>query len=175
MTLVRLASPLLLVVVLAVALPLTIAAEPGPDARQAFDRLKTLVGTWDATDRDNPAFKETVTYALTGRGTTLLERFEASPAGVGHMLTAYHMDVGRLVLTHFCGAGNQPRMRLRAASDRQVAFEMYDITNLADPKAYHSTAVEVTFAGEDRVEVTYRGVQAGREITQVFQLSRRAR
>jgi len=168
--LIRLVSPLLLVV--AVAVPLATTAEPGPDARQAFDRLKTLVGTWEATDRDNPAFKETVTYALTGRGTTLLERFEASPAAVGHMLTAYHMDLDRLVLTHFCGAGNQPRMRLRAASDRQVAFEMYDITNLVDPKAYHSTAVEVTFAGEDRVEVTYRGVQAGREITQVFLLSR---
>lgn len=172
---IRLASPLLLVVVLAVVVPFTITAEPGPDDRQAFDRLKTLVGTWDATDRDNPAFKETVTYALTGRGTTLLERFEASSTAEGHMLTAYHMDVGRLVLTHFCGAGNQPRMRLRAASDRQVAFEMYDITNLADPKAYHSTGVEVTFAGEDRVEVTYRGVQAGREVAQVFQLSRRTR
>lgn len=28
------------------------------------------------------------------------------------MFTAYHLDVGKLVMTHFCEAGNQPRMRI---------------------------------------------------------------
>lgn len=33
---------------------------------------------------------------------------------MGHMLMAYHLDKGTLVMTHFCGAGNQPRMRIKS-------------------------------------------------------------
>jgi hypothetical protein len=157
------------------ALPGAAAAQPALDARAAFDRLRTLVGTWDATDRDNPALKEVVTYSTTGRDSVLLEAFQP-PSGAGHMLTAYHLDVDRLVLTHFCGARNQPRMRLTAVEDggRRLAFAMYDITNLADPQAYHSTHVDVAFLAADRVDVTYRGTVAGKPVTQVFQLTRRA-
>ena len=95
--------------------------------------------------------------------------FGACPAG------AYHLNVGRLVLTHFCGAGNQPRMRVTNVEEggKRIAFEMYDITNLADADAYHSTRVDVVFLSETRVDLGYRGVRAGKETTQVFQLSRR--
>src|SRR5262245_22140131 len=93
-----------------------------------------------------------------------------TPASVmGHMLTAYHLDVRQLVLTHFCGAGNQHRMRVKAfdAGGRHIAFEMYDITNLANPEAYHSTRVEVIFLNDDRVDLVYHGTSAGKDTTQI--------
>ena len=34
-----------------------------------------------------------------------------TPGGVRAMATAYHFDEAQLVATHYCGAGNQPRMR----------------------------------------------------------------
>jgi hypothetical protein len=59
---------------------------------------------------------------------------------------------GALVLTHFCGAGNQPRMRATRIDDggRQVAFEMYDITNLSDPQAYHTTSLDCASSATGR-------------------------
>ena len=145
------------------------------DSRAAFERLKTMVGTWNETGSGNPAAADVVTYSLTGRGSVLVEQFQAPSGGMGHMLTAYHLDGERLVLTHFCGAGNQPRMRITAFDEggKHLAFEMYDITNLPDGQAYHSTAVDVVFASDDRVELRYRGMRAGTETTQVFRLARR--
>jgi hypothetical protein len=165
----------LFVSLLALALPVTAAGQQDVDSR-AFERLKRLVGAWDATEKDNPALAETVTYTMSGRGSVLIEAFNAPTNAMGHMLTAYHLDVGRLVLTHFCGAGNQPRMRVSAIEDggKRIAFQIYDITNLGDPDAYYSTRVEVVFLSDTRVDLVYRGVRAGKEMTQVFQLARRS-
>jgi hypothetical protein len=155
--------------------PAPAVAQPPAEAKAAFDRLKSLVGTWDAIDKARPDVPEVVTYTTTGRDSVLVEAFQAASSGTGHMLTAYHLDGDRLVLTHFCGARNQPRMRATRVEDggRQIAFAMYDITNLASPDAYHSTHVEVEFLGPDRVDLVYRGTQAGKPVTQVFQLTRR--
>src|SRR5689334_8380722 len=72
----------------------------------AFERLKGLAGTWETTEKGTSR-KSTAQYVLTGRGSVLMEV-------MGGMSTAYHMDKGVLVLTHFCGAGNQPRMRVKS-------------------------------------------------------------
>jgi hypothetical protein len=167
----------LLVAAFLLASPMMVAGAGDVDSRAAFERLKRLVGTWDATEKSNPRFNDAVTYSMTGGGNVLMEHFQSPTSAMGHMLTAYHLDVDRLVLTHFCGAGNQPRMRVKAFDDggRHIAFEIYDITNLADPQAYHSTSVDVVFMSDDRVDLVYRGTGKGKETTQVFQLSRRAR
>jgi hypothetical protein len=139
------------------------AAQP-IDSAAAFNRLKTLVGTWEQNgDRGAP-----VTYTLTGRDSVLLE-------AAGGMMTAYHLDNGTLVLTHFCGAGNQPRMRVKAITDggKRIAFEMYDITNHATPDSYYSSALDIVFLSDDRVDLSYRGMQGGNESTQTFHLTRK--
>ena len=151
------------------------ASVQGTESQAAFERLKTLAGKWDATEKGNPKFVEEVTYSLTGRGTVIIEDMVAAKSVMGHMLTAYHLDGGKLVLTHFCGAGNQPRMRMTGVANdgNRIGFEMYDITNLSSPQAYHSTNVEVLFLSDDRVDLVYRGRAAEKDYTQVFQLTRK--
>jgi hypothetical protein len=169
-------SRYLAILVLGVALAGAAApagAQPSIDSAAAFARLKALAGTWDATEKDNPKFAEEVVYTMTGRGSVLVEDMKVPNGAMGHMLTSYHLDKGTLVLTHFCGAGNQPRMRVKSVQDHGISFEIYDITNLSAPEAYHSTNVDVLFHGEDRVDLVYRGKASGKETTQVFQLARR--
>ena len=154
------------------------ARTPSPaNSSDAYSRLKTLVGSWDVTERDNPNTRELATYSIGSAGVISEDlRAPAGAAGsaMGHMFTTYHMDKGQLVMTHFCGAGNQPRMRLRSVEDRgrRLLFELYDITNLSDPRAYHSNAVEVVFLADDRVDLVYRGRAGDKTYTQVFQLKR---
>lgn len=147
---------------------LAAADEKSIDSRMAFDRLKTLTGTWDSIDKAKPSSPGRATYSLTGGGHVLIEQ-------LGGMATAYHLDDGQLMLTHYCGAGNQPRMRIKSVADggRRISFEIYDITNLASPDAYRSTHLDVVFVSDDRVELAYKGLASGKESTQVFQLSRR--
>jgi hypothetical protein len=166
-----------LIVLTALMLPMLASSQTSPvDSKAAFERLRGLIGSWDMAEKGRPGNAELVTYSMTGRGSVLVEQFQNSTSTMGHMLTAYHLDVGQLVLTHFCGAGNQPRMRVKAFDDggKHIAFEMYDITNLADPNAYHSTKVDVNFLSDDRIDLVYRGVTAGKETNQVFQLTRKS-
>src|SRR5437660_11344123 len=75
------------------------------DSRAAFARLKGLVGEWQA---DTSRGKAHLTYELIAGGTSLVER--ESGENMPAMLTVYHMDGARLILQHYCMAGNQPRM-----------------------------------------------------------------
>jgi hypothetical protein len=143
------------------------AGEPSP-AEAAFERLKGLAGTWEATETGTSR-KFTAEYTVTGGGQALMEV-------LGGMATVYHLDKGALLLTHYCGAGNQPRMRVKAIANdgRHIAFEMYDITNLRSPDAYRSTSLDVRFNADGTVELAYGGWSAGRSSTQTFQLVRRS-
>lgn len=157
----------LLAVVLVLSGHATNLAEEKSPSDLAFERLKGLVGTWEATEKGTSR-KFTAQYTMTGGGHVLMEV-------LGGMTTAYHLDKGTLVLTHFCGAGNQPRMRVKAIENggRHLAFEMYDITNLKSPEAYRSTTLDVQFHDDGTIDLAYGGWSAGRSSTQTFQLLRR--
>ena len=137
------------------------------DSRAAFERLKRLAGTWTSTDQGRSGSAQVTTFKMAGGGRVLVQ-----DEG-GTLSNTFHLDVDKLMLTHYCGSGNQPRMRVRAVDDRRLSFEMFDITNLADPKGYHTTHLDVVFLSDDRVEWTYRGVTDGRESRQVLLLTRK--
>ena len=155
------------IVVVAAARSQIVAADKSP-SDVAFERLKSLVGTWETVEKASKR-PGVATYTLTGGGKVLMEVMG------GGMATAYHLDKGTLVLTHFCGAGNQPRMRVKSIENdgRHIVFEMYDITNHPDPDSYYSSALDVRFVEDGTVELAYRGMTAGRESSQTFQLVKR--
>ena len=76
------------------------------DATAAFARLKGLAGEWQA---DLPQGKAHLTYTVIAGGATLVERETA--ANMPEMMTMYHLDGKRLMLTHYCAAGNQPGLQ----------------------------------------------------------------
>jgi hypothetical protein len=144
-----------------------VAAETSP-AEAAFARLKSLAGTWE-TLVDNKR-GGIATYTVTGGGQVVLEV-------MGGMATAYHFDQGTLMLTHYCGAGNQPRMKAKTigSDGRQIAFQMYDITNHPNPKtSNYSSALDVRFGEDGAATLVFKTTSAGVESSsQTFQLVRR--
>jgi calcineurin-like phosphoesterase family protein len=104
------------------------------DAKAAFERLKTLAGEYQAN-------KSTITYELVGNGTVVLER--ETIENMSPMVTMYHLDGDRLILTHYCHAGNQPRMQARRfdAKTGEIRFEYLDGTNMkpADGHMHNAT------------------------------------
>jgi hypothetical protein len=159
----------LLAFVVLVGLPPSpiVGAEKTP-ADAAFERLKSLAGTWETrVDGKQPGV---ATYMVTGGGQVVLEV-------MGGMATAYHFDKGTLMMTHYCGAGNQPRMRAKtiSADGRHIAFQMYDITNHPNPRTSgYSSALDVRFAEDGTVELAFKSTDAGVEqSSQTFQLVKR--
>jgi hypothetical protein len=110
--------------------------KPKVDAPAAWSRLKSLAGEWE-----DQSSNSRLTYELIAGGTALVERERADNRP--EMLTVYHLDGRRLVLTHYCMAGNQPRMEARSFDPGTGAlnFDFLDATNLASPNAGHMRTV----------------------------------
>ena len=115
------------------------------DATAAFSRLKSLEGEWEA---DTQMGKMHVSYTLIAGGTALVERERSDK--MPEMLTVYYIDGKRLLLTHFCMAGNQPRMSAQSynAGAGELQFRFLDSTNLVTPAAGHMHNATLRFVDD---------------------------
>jgi hypothetical protein len=116
------------------ALALAFAAPAPADASPAataFQKLSGLVGTWRNAERPDSPLR--VRFSLTAGGTVLVESWERGTAP--HSLTLYHRDGKRLIATHYCPQGNQPRLALQPGGT-QLRFAFIDATDLA-PRESH--------------------------------------
>lgn len=153
-------TPILMTLVLATALAAGPAFAGGDAASPGFERLKSLVGTWEGKGPDgSPA---TVTYRLVSNGTALME--ELSVEG---MVTVYYPDGTDVMLTHYCSGNNQPRMRAGGLQDggKSLRFAFQDITNLSDPKDGHMSDLTVTFLDGDHFRQEWTSTKDGEKQT----------
>jgi hypothetical protein len=110
------------------------------DAQKSFDKLKTLAGTWQGEVTVEPPQPEMgngtltqVTMRVTSRGNALVHEMKGvgtadDPTKYDHPVTMLYMDGGRLLLTHYCDAGNRPRMTARTSPDgKTVEFDFLDV------------------------------------------------
>jgi hypothetical protein len=79
------------------------------------------------------------------------------------MMTMYHRDGDRLLLTHYCMAGNQPRMQARYdRAKNAIVFDFVDATNLANPEATHMHSATIHFIDDNQIETVWQLYQKGR-------------
>ena len=100
---------------------------------------------------------------MIARGSVVVERtnFEAHPGET--MLTLFHRDGPRLLLTHYCVAGNQPRLVASEFSGdaRAITFTFLDATNLAARDQGHMDSAVLRFEGPDSFSSSWSWYQAG--------------
>jgi hypothetical protein len=137
------------------------------DARQTFDQLKTLEGKWTAKGPQGQTM--VVSLRMTAGGSALMH--ETHGEGPENMVTMIHMDGDRLLLTHYCGAGNQPRMKLIASDAKSATFEFIDGTNIA-PGAGHMQRVTFSQSDPDHHTEEWVFLDKGKEMKEVFTLER---
>jgi hypothetical protein len=121
-------------------------AKDQSNAITAFDKLKTLAGQWEANSEKG---KVTSSLEVISNGTVLLEKINVP--GDGEMVTAYYLDGNRLVLTHYCSAGNQPHMQVQAfdPASNVIRFDFTGATNLASAGDAHMHTAQITFVDSD--------------------------
>jgi len=159
------------------ALPIAIAASKEASkpldratSLAVFERIKKLDGAWRA--RSTKGWEENQRFHVIAKGTAVTSESVpgANPTGTASaplapMLTVYHMDGDRLLLTHYCEAGNQPRMVATSVEDdgRTVHFSFLDATNLASNSAGHMHSVVMTFSGDNHFSERWSWYQNGKE------------
>jgi hypothetical protein len=136
------------------------AASKAVDMASAFSRLKSLAGEWEAETQHG---KHHISYEIVAGGTSLLEREWGDKMPV--MLTLYHVDGDRLLLTHYCMAGNQPRMKAERydASAGELEFRFLDATNLGNPNAGHMRNVKVQFLDDRHFSSEWQFFENGKQ------------
>ena len=135
-----------------------------------FEKMQSLVGEWKGTSMDKRPV--TVTYTLVSDNSALMERL--AMGGESEMVTMYHPDGDHLMMTHYCSAHNQPRMRSEAvtAGSKKITFNFVDVTNLSAPDAGHMKKLVVIFIDKDHLTQEWTWTQKGKEKTEVFNFER---
>ena len=146
----------------------TTAALAETDASAAFDQLKSLQGSWAGKTSDGQPVR--ISNRVVSSGSALMSEI----TGHENMITMFHMDGNRLIMTHYCASGNQPRMVGRASPDgKTITFNFLDATNLLSTQHGHMEQVVFTLVDADHhTEQWQFATQDGKKMREVFDLQR---
>src|SRR5437868_13169437 len=138
------------------------------DAQKSFDKLKTLAGSWEGQVTVVPpqpemgnGSKSVVSLRVTSRGNALVHEMKEAgkpddPTRYDHPVTMLYLDSDRLLLTHYCDAGNRPRMVARTSPDgKMVEFDFVDISGGTQRGHMHHAVFTVIDANHHTEDWTY--------------------
>lgn len=104
------------------------------DAQKAFATLKTLEGSWVGqltTFPQEPSVEgkfAQFSLRVTSLGNAFVHEMSVSGRR-DHPVTMFYLDGDRLVLTHYCDAGNRPRMVGKLSPDgKTLEFDFLDLS-----------------------------------------------
>ena len=146
------------------------------DAQQTFDTMKSLAGSWEAHVTTLPQQAEIegklmkVSLRVTSMGNALMH--EMTGAGrPDDPITMFYLDADRLVLTHYCDAGNRPRMVGKASPDgKTVDFEFLDVAGSMQYGHMHHAVFTVIDANHHIEDWTY--MEGDKHVQAHFDLQR---
>ena len=135
-----------------------------------FDQIKALAGKWEGKASDGRPLH--VSYKLVSGGTAVMESIEESSEA--QMVTLYYLDGDHLMMTHYCTANNQPRMRADAStsSTGAIKFTFVDATNLSGPDAGHMHAHSIIWKDAGHITQQWTWREKGQERVETFELQR---
>ena len=116
------------------------------DAQKSFAKLKTLSGSWEGhvtTAPPEPSIEGKLTqisFRVTSMGNTLMHEMTIG-GRPDDPITMLYLDGDRLLLTHYCDAGNRPRMTGKVSPDgKTVEFDFLDVAGSTQYGHMHHAA-----------------------------------
>lgn len=144
-----------------VLLSLCSAALAQSEAQNSFEKMKALAGNWEGQVTTDPVAAEMrgksvqLTLRVTSMGNALMHemKVEGRP---DDPITMFYLDEGRLMLTHYCDAGNRPRMAGKASADgKTVDFEFVDVAGSTNHGHMHHALFTLEDANHHSEEWTF--------------------
>lgn len=144
-------------------------APADPELRdELFSSVAALVGRWEVQDQEEPSFIE---FELSSNNSVVRETM--FPNTPHEMTNMYSLDGNSIVMTHYCGAGNQPHMRAVEVKDDKLVFASDGVSDLETPESFFMANMTLSFLDWDHVNESWHGVTAGEDSEMpVFRLVR---
>jgi hypothetical protein len=103
--------------------PKSTSAQSG--AKKAFEKLKTLAGSWAGKIGDLPV---QATIRVTGLGSVIMHDITGHNKPGNHEISMMYLEGDRLLMTHYCDAGNRQRLEGKLSADgNSVEFNFLDV------------------------------------------------
>lgn len=148
-------------------------AQPAAKPSAAFERIKGLAGVWrgSATHGSQTPEPAEVRYDVTSGGTAVVETL--FPSTPHEMVSVYHDQGGKLMMTHYCMMGNQPVLQLESADAHHVSLALAGEQGIASAQEPHMHALTIEWGGPNQVKQTWTGHAGGQPTdTTVLELTR---
>lgn len=139
------------------------------DAQKSFDQLKSLAGSWEGAVDGKPI---QISLRVTSKGNALLHEMKMAGSS-DDPITMLYIDDNRLLLTHYCDAGNRPRMVATTTPDgKTVDFHFLDVANFNNNQGgYMQQAVFTTLDANHHTE-DWTFLEQGKQINAHINLQR---
>lgn len=159
-----------------VLISLSTVAFAQSDAQKSFDKLKALAGSWEGhvtTVPKEPAMEGglmQVSFRVTSMGNALMHEMTGG-GRPDDPITMFYLDGDRLLLTHYCDAGNRPRMTAKASPDgKTVEFDFLDVAGSTKYGHMHHAVVTMIDPNHHTEDWTY--MQGDKPVHAHFDLER---
>jgi len=128
-------------------------AVPQTDAKKAFEKLKTLSGTWQGTVMNIPI---NFTIRPASSGTAILHEGTTEKGPPDHEITMFYVEEDRLLAVHYCDGGNRARLVGKMLPDgKGVEFSFLDVAGRTKGGLVKRMLFTVTDANKDVVDITF--------------------
>lgn len=114
-----------------------------------LEKIKALAGRWQGTTfrASEGTSDAVVTYEVTAAGSAVIEKL--FPGTRMEMTTVYHDDSGgHLVASHYCNAGNQPKLRLMESKGDRMYFVLSPDSDLNADLEGHAHELTLTLGAD---------------------------
>ena len=124
------------------------------EAKKAFEKLKTLAGSWQGTVRD---MSINFTIRAASSGTAILHEGNTSGGRPpNHEITMFYLEGDRLLATHYCDSGNRSRLEGKISSDeKSIEFSFLDVTGSTRGGYVKDMVITLIDADHHRVEIPF--------------------
>jgi hypothetical protein len=138
------------------------SSSPCPSGKEALEIMKGLAGEWQGKGSEQGReLGIRVYYRVTSGGSAVLETL--FPGTDHEMVTMYYLDGGKLMLTHYCAMGNQPRMALQKNSTAQdLMFDFIGGSNINPRKDTHMHAARILLQNPDAITGEWMAYKDGK-------------
>jgi hypothetical protein len=124
------------------------------EAKKAFEKLKTLAGSWQGKVMDIPI---NITIRAASSGTAIVHEGNTDGGGPPKSeITMFYVDGDRLLATHYCDAGNRARFEGKMSPDgKMIEFGFLDVAGSTRGGLVKRMAFAMIDANRHAIELTF--------------------
>ena len=124
------------------------------DAQKAFEKMKTLAGSWHGTIMD---ISIDFTIRAASSGTAIVHEGNTDGGGPpNHEITMFYPEGDRLLATHYCDAGNRAHLEGKILPDgKTIEFSFLDVAGSTKGGLVKRMVLTLIDANHHGVEITF--------------------